>query len=173
MSGSNLGHSPDSQSGCDDALLWRLKRGGEWHTGWTLSLTLNLFMAHCRPQPVDCQPTTLVCLDPYWDLFAFFVRLPASGPSLFVDTCRFSFVCLYLVYLTWPLWNPSPFTPLVFNILFHRGLESFQFNYPLKRAFVHRSLKRRTFKSAGNSTLGFGLLSIHWETHKQWQLDDD
>ena len=28
---SSLDYSPRSQSGCDDAFWWRLKRGGEWH----------------------------------------------------------------------------------------------------------------------------------------------
>ena len=60
LSYSSLGHSPLSQSGCDDALVWRLKRGGGWHTRVTLvlsSLTADLIQT-------ACQTATRFCLGP-------------------------------------------------------------------------------------------------------------
>ena len=50
-SGGSLGSFPLSQSGCDDALSWRLKRGEEWHTQVALNLILNLSLTHWEPRP--------------------------------------------------------------------------------------------------------------------------
>ena len=49
MSGTSLGHSPPSQSGCDDALLWKFITGVEWRPGQTL--IQNLTLPHCWLHP--------------------------------------------------------------------------------------------------------------------------
>ena len=53
-SGSSLGHSLCSQSGCDNSILWRLKGGGERHRRVLLVLLLTRYRTHPNKHKLVC-----------------------------------------------------------------------------------------------------------------------